>query len=110
MKIPEYAKLKLLDIPEEVICEYNLQDITTEDVWVYLRVVQGMYGLPQSGASNKDKLQQRLNIEDYLTKHDEPSHHMEIRPEILTSYKTLMNLRSHQKHGLQECVTVSTEQ
>ena len=31
LKRPEYAKVKLSDIPEEVIREYNLQDIATED-------------------------------------------------------------------------------
>ena len=50
------------------------------------------------------------NRGDYLTKHHPPSHHVKIRPEILTSYKTLVDLRSRQKHDLQGCVTVSTEQ
>ena len=50
------------------------------------------------------------NRGDYLTKHHPPSHHVKIRPEILTSYKTLVDLRSRQKHDLQGCVTVSAEQ
>ncbi|KAL7474648.1 hypothetical protein ACHAW6_001165, partial [Cyclotella cf. meneghiniana] len=66
LKRPEYAKVKLSDIPEEVICEYNLQDITTEDGWVYLWVVRGMYGLPQAGANSHVDLQERLNKEGYF--------------------------------------------
>ena len=50
------------------------------------------------------------NRADYYTKHHPPSHHVEMRPEILTSYKTLMQLRSRQNRGLQGCVTVTARQ
>lgn len=48
------------------------------------------------------------NRGDYWTKHHPASHHVEMRPEILTSYKKLMEFRSQNKRGLQGCVTVST--
>ena len=49
LKRPEYAKIKLSDIPEEVIKEYNLHQYATPDRWVYIKVSRGMYGLPQAG-------------------------------------------------------------
>ncbi len=36
LKQPEYAKIKLTDIPEEVINEYNLHQLATPDGWVYV--------------------------------------------------------------------------
>ena len=34
LKRPEYAKIKLSDIPEEVIIEYKLHQFATPDGWV----------------------------------------------------------------------------
>ena len=48
------------------------------------------------------------NVADYWTKHHSPAHHVEMRPEILTSYKALLDFRIRQKRGLQGCVKVST--
>eukprot|EP00804_Cyclotella_cryptica_P015676 CCRYP_003655-RA/>CCRYP_003655-RA protein AED:0.43 eAED:0.43 QI:0/0/0/1/0/0/2/0/236 len=62
---PEYAKIRLSDIPEEVITEYNLREYATADGWVYIKVVRGMYGLPQSGSLGHDLLESRLNQEGY---------------------------------------------
>jgi hypothetical protein len=45
----EYMRLKLTDIPEEIIIEYNLREIATEDGYVYCEIRKGMYGLPQAG-------------------------------------------------------------
>jgi hypothetical protein len=42
LKCPEYAKIKLSDIPEEVIQKYRLQEKATPDGWVYIMVVRGM--------------------------------------------------------------------
>ena len=46
---PEYIKMKLSDIPQEVIDEYDLMKLATADGSVYIEVTKGMYGLPQSG-------------------------------------------------------------
>ncbi len=54
---PEYAKIKLSDIPDEVIEEYNLCEIATPDKWVCIRVTKGMYGLPQAGSLAHDLLE-----------------------------------------------------
>ena len=65
LKRPEYAKVKLSDIPEEVIEEYNLREKVTPDGYVYLKVGKGMYGLPQAGSLGHDLLEERLNQAGY---------------------------------------------
>jgi hypothetical protein len=49
LKQPKYAKIKLSDIPEEVINEYKLHQYAPPGRWVYIKVIRGMYGLPQAG-------------------------------------------------------------
>ncbi len=49
MKRFKYMQLKLNDIPEEIIIEYKLHEIETEDGYVYCKIQKGMYGLPQAG-------------------------------------------------------------
>jgi hypothetical protein len=66
LKRPEFAKLKLSDIPAEIVKLYNLEKIATPEGWVYVRVDKGMYGLPQSGSLGHDLLKQRLNAEGYF--------------------------------------------
>ena len=44
----EYIKLRLSDIPNEMVKEYNLKQMATEDGSIYIEVRQGMYGLPVS--------------------------------------------------------------
>ncbi|KAL7483042.1 hypothetical protein ACHAW6_008693 [Cyclotella cf. meneghiniana] len=65
LKRPEYAKVKLSDIPEEVIEAYKLREKATPDGYVYLRVGKGMYGLPQAGSLGHDLLEERLNQAGY---------------------------------------------
>jgi hypothetical protein len=66
LKRPEYAKIKLSDIPEEIIEEYKLREKATPDGWVYIKVVRGMYGLPQAGSLGHDLLKSRLNKKGYF--------------------------------------------
>ena len=61
LKRPEFAKIKLTDITEEVINEYNLHQLATPDGWVYIKVTRGMYSLPQAGSLGQDQLEKRLN-------------------------------------------------
>ncbi len=42
----EYLKLKLTNIPQEVIDEYNLKAKVIEDGHVYVEIRKGIYGLP----------------------------------------------------------------
>ena len=43
LKRPEYVKIKLRDIPEEIIVKYKLRDIATADGNVYIEATKGMY-------------------------------------------------------------------
>eukprot|EP00804_Cyclotella_cryptica_P003430 CCRYP_002088-RA/>CCRYP_002088-RA protein AED:0.24 eAED:0.23 QI:0/0/0/1/1/1/2/0/894 len=63
LKRPEFAKVRLADIPAEIIELYNLDQLASPDGWIYVRVTRGMYGLPQSGSLGHDLLEQRLNNE-----------------------------------------------
>jgi hypothetical protein len=49
MPNPEYMRLQLDIIPEEIIVAYNLRELATLDGWVYIEICKGMYGLPQAG-------------------------------------------------------------
>ena len=62
----EYIKLKLSDIPDEVIEEYNLRNIVTKDEYVYIEIRAGMYGLPAAGLLAQELLEKRLNKEGYF--------------------------------------------
>ena len=48
MKDPEYVRIKVSDIPEEFIKEYNLQG-RDRDGWIYFIIRRGCYGLTQYG-------------------------------------------------------------
>ena len=56
----EYMRLKLTDIPEEIIVEYKLREISTSDGYVYIEIQKGMYGLPQAGIIAQQLLEQHL--------------------------------------------------
>ncbi len=45
----EYIQIKISNIPEEIINEYNLRDKVTESGHVHIEANNGMYGLPQAG-------------------------------------------------------------
>ena len=65
LKRYEYIKLKLSDVPEEIINEYNLREKETADGHVYVEVRRGMYGLPQAGLIAQEELEERLNENGY---------------------------------------------
>jgi hypothetical protein len=62
---PEYIRVKLSDIPDKIIDEYNLKDKVTKDRSVYIVENRGMYGLPQSGFLANQLLKTRLNKHGY---------------------------------------------
>jgi len=78
LKRPEYVKIKLRDIPEEIIVEYKLRDLKTADGNVYIEATRGMYGLLQAGLLANKQLEEQLNKYSYwqsklvpgLWKHD----------------------------------------
>ena len=78
LKRKEYIRMKISDIPEEIIIEYKLRELVTEDGSIYIQANKGMYGLPQSGLLANELLEKRLNKQGYrqsklvpgLWKHD----------------------------------------
>eukprot|EP00804_Cyclotella_cryptica_P002902 CCRYP_021007-RA/>CCRYP_021007-RA protein AED:0.15 eAED:0.15 QI:0/0/0/1/1/1/5/0/1206 len=72
LKRPEFARVRLTDIPDEIIQLYSLDKVATPDGWVYVRVSKGMYGLPQSGSLGHDLLEECLNQEGYFQSRNVP--------------------------------------
>lgn len=61
----EYMRMKLADIPEQVIKHYKLQDKATKDGFVFIVIQRGMYGLPQAGLIAQEFLEKHLNACGY---------------------------------------------
>ena len=64
MKRPEYIRIKVSDIPDEIVNEYNLHSKATGG-HVYVKISKGMYGLPQAGLLANELLEKRLNKYGY---------------------------------------------
>ncbi len=62
---PEFIRMKLSNIPVEVINEDKLKEKATFDGRIYIKAKQGMYGLPQSGLLVNELLEKRLNNHGY---------------------------------------------
>ena len=45
----KYMRLKLADMPNDVIEPYKLHGVATPDKYVHCEIQKGMYGLPQAG-------------------------------------------------------------
>jgi len=58
---PEFTRIKLGGIPDEVINEYKLREKATQNGSIHIRAKQGMYGLPQAGLLANKLLEKRLN-------------------------------------------------
>jgi hypothetical protein len=61
----ENVRIKIEDIPEEIIVEYNLHDKVSSDGHVYVKIQKGMYGLPQAGILAQKLLEKQLNKHGY---------------------------------------------
>jgi hypothetical protein len=61
---PKYVRIKLSDIPEEFIKEYNLPGLD-HNGWIYFKICQGCYSLPQAGILANDLLQSCLVAEGF---------------------------------------------
>jgi hypothetical protein len=64
MPDPEYVWVKILNIPEEFINEYNLAG-WDRDGWIYFEIRQGCYSLPQAGILVNNLLRSCLVVEGY---------------------------------------------
>ncbi len=61
----EYMRLKLTDMPTNVIEHYKLLDVATPDGYVYCKIRKGMYRLPQAGIIAQELLAKRLKEHGY---------------------------------------------
>ena len=61
LKRPEYTRINIKDIPEEIILEYNLREMAMPNGSVHTVANHGMYCLPQSGLLANELLEKRLN-------------------------------------------------
>ena len=61
LKRPEYVRLKLTDIPKDIIDEYGLNKKATADSSIYVEANKGIYGLPQAGLIANELIKRRLN-------------------------------------------------
>ena len=70
MDRPEYMRIPFKIIPQEIIDKYQLNDIE-EKGWVYIKIVKGMYGLPQAGKTAHKLLKRDWPMQD-TTQHNSP--------------------------------------
>jgi hypothetical protein len=61
----EYVRIKIDDIPKEIILEYALRDKVTSDGHMYIEIRKGMYRLPQAGILAQQLLEQQLGTHGY---------------------------------------------
>ena len=57
---PEYTKMQLRIIPQEIIDQYQLHDYFDANRWVYMKKCKGMYGLKQAGIIANNTIIQHL--------------------------------------------------
>ena len=69
---PEYMKMKLRIIPQEIIDQYQLQDLE-ENSWVYMKIVKGMPGLKQAACLENEQLVHHLAPYGYAPVQHTPS-------------------------------------
>ena len=65
LKITEYIRIHVRDIPDEIITEQKLKEKTDAKGVVYIVASRGMYGLPQSGTQATELLEKKLNKNCY---------------------------------------------
>ena len=71
MNRPEYVRIKLLDIPQEFIEEYDLTPLV-QNGWIYFEILCGCYGLPQRGKISNDLLHTSLKKAGYYEESTTP--------------------------------------
>ena len=62
----EYVRIRINNVPEEIIKQYNLHEKIDSEGYVYIEVRNGMYGLPQAGILAQQLLEKWLNKHGYM--------------------------------------------
>jgi hypothetical protein len=60
-----YMRLRLADMPDDVVDHYKLRELATPDGAIYCEIRKGMYGLPQAGIIAQQLLEERLAKHGY---------------------------------------------
>ena len=63
----EFMRMKLSDIPQQIIDQYSLNDIAAPDGYMYMEIHQAMYGLKQSRMLANKELKKVLAKAGYFT-------------------------------------------
>jgi hypothetical protein len=63
MDRPEYMRISIKNTPQEIIEEYQVNNLVHEG-YVYCKIVKGMYGLPQAGCLANKPLKSDYNPMD----------------------------------------------
>ena len=45
MADPEFMRILLKHIPEDIILQYNLRELVDDNGYIYIKITKGMYGL-----------------------------------------------------------------
>ena len=61
LKRPEYICIRIKEIPEEIINEYQIRKIVDDKGSIHIQANRGMYGLPQAKLLENELLEKRLN-------------------------------------------------
>eukprot|EP00957_Ditylum_brightwellii_P201255 15324795-Ditylum_brightwellii.AAC.1 len=56
----EYMQIAYNLLLQGIINKYGLEELKTEDGWIYIEIQKGMYRLPQAGILANNLLTQRL--------------------------------------------------
>ncbi len=66
MDQPEQVHIKIKDVPDEIIEEYNSCEIVDDDCYLYVEVKKRIYGLPQAGLLAQQLLKKQSNKHGYF--------------------------------------------
>lgn len=69
---PEYIRVHINDIPEEIIKEYNITKYSKRDRWVYIKIIGALYGLKQAGKIADEDLIKYLKPHGYYPSKQTP--------------------------------------
>ena len=65
MEKPEFMKIPISSIPQDIIDQYNLNRLRTSSNQIYIKIVKGMYGLKQAAVLAYKNLVRNLSNYDY---------------------------------------------
>ena len=61
----KYIMIHIRLVPPDIIAHYKLNELFDEDGWIYMKIIQGMYGLPQAGILSNSQIAHCLHNHRY---------------------------------------------